>query len=962
MIIFLIKATIITSILLIFYKIILEKESFFTANRFYLLGSLLLVFILPFVTLPEFINQQGIVSSFIEKHEIHPDNSIATISKTPIESAPKQEDLSINESPSTKSKVSKIENNTANSNTDDLRSTQEKKGIKYWLLLIYYFGVIVFLFRLISQLGNIFYKIIKTKDKVHDIGHTLVNSIKFKEPCSFFKYIFINPEAYEFDTYEQIIKHETIHVKQFHTIDILLSEVAIALFWFNPMIWFFRKEIEKNIEYQTDSLLIKDETTEKESYQLNLLRIGTDNAPLTLTTNYNQSLLKQRIHKMNTKKSNPHSSWKYAFLIPLLFTMVLFLNKPMVSNAMNTIIPNLPITEQKAIGSPTDLNTSTTNKVENSEKEKQEIESQNSIVNSTNHSPTPHTTSESNTFDNSTDGKSTCEKLQKATKKGDVEKVRDLLKIVDPSCFPSAEAKDYENFDFIKCLISEHTNIYINPVTSSIIIKDKVVNVFENDVQPNNYKGRRDFDICTALDNEEIADAIMNEDSNKYKELIKNLDIDKLPASVATEHREHLRYTKYLLENNAGFAINSVSIAIELDALMNPETKKKRKKQEKDFGSNSNDCKGLIDAITNKDISRVKELLKSVDPNCIDPESNLRRNFHGQKTQEPASPMVFAVKHGRLNIIQLLLDAGASVKSNGKEQESPIMAAATSGKLELVKLMIDNGADFNNKSDRYGTALHCAAELGHHQIVTFLIDKGAKVDISTEVRGTALTHAATNGHMKTAEILLANGADINAYTGSQGSPLSNAIRRGNTEMVAFLLDKGAEVNFPNSGRQSALHSAVLNGKKKEKIVNLNLLLDKGADVNASNYGRGYALIAAAQNGHDDIVKLLLNRGANINVIDTKEGTALNIAAKNEKYSTVEILLKRGANVNTMDSEQNTALIKAVTNNHFKMAKLLLEKGADPNLGPSYKKRAVEQARKSGNQEMINLFKNYEKEN
>ena len=63
----LLKASIIIAVLLFFYKVFLEKESFFAINRFYLIGCVILAFVLPFITLPHLIQDQGMISSFIEE-------------------------------------------------------------------------------------------------------------------------------------------------------------------------------------------------------------------------------------------------------------------------------------------------------------------------------------------------------------------------------------------------------------------------------------------------------------------------------------------------------------------------------------------------------------------------------------------------------------------------------------------------------------------------------------------------------------------------------------------------------------------------------------------------------------------------------------------------------------------------------------------------------------------------------
>lgn len=63
----LLKASIVTFILLTFYKLILERESFFAVNRLYLMACLLLAAILPFITLPKLVNHQGVINTLLER-------------------------------------------------------------------------------------------------------------------------------------------------------------------------------------------------------------------------------------------------------------------------------------------------------------------------------------------------------------------------------------------------------------------------------------------------------------------------------------------------------------------------------------------------------------------------------------------------------------------------------------------------------------------------------------------------------------------------------------------------------------------------------------------------------------------------------------------------------------------------------------------------------------------------------
>lgn len=371
MIALLLKASFVIAIVWIFYKLFLEKESFFAANRIYLLGGIFLAFLLPFVSLPELVNDQGFISTMIEPTETNKTSPYEYLSPQPKSGLPEK----TQEEPRTQHQT----------------PAKQQASFLEWLLWGYYFGVIVLFLNLLFQIGSLLITVRKSSDKVPDTEGIIVNTPLVQEPCSFFRYIFINPELYEYDTYEQIVSHEKIHVRQLHTLDLLLAELAIIILWFNPLIWVFRKEIEKNIEYQTDDLLLDGETVEKEQYQMNLLRIATYSKPLTITTNYNQSLIKQRILMMNAKKSNPHSYWKYAFMAPILFVILLALNKPVSVYAQNDFLE------------PTVLAQNEFQETKNQEKENNPLNDD-------------------------------CKELLQAVKEKDIAKVRELLKTVDPNC------------------------------------------------------------------------------------------------------------------------------------------------------------------------------------------------------------------------------------------------------------------------------------------------------------------------------------------------------------------------------------------------------------------------------------------------------------------------------------------------------------------------------------------------
>lgn len=290
---------------LIFYKLLLQKETFFRINRWVLLACLALSFSLPLVPVPQ--------QWAFQKAEV--------ISVAPVEEPPLYD---VN---------SYIPQQSIETPPVVAAAPEEKKPAITWIQVLkwagwlYWFGVIVFGMNLLMQLITLLYRAYASP-VIRDGRFRIVELSGDKAPCSFWNNIFLNPAKYDWETYNQILLHEKVHIEQRHSLDLLLAEVVIVFQWFNPFAWQYRKELENNLEYLTDDQLLHHPQVEKTAYQMSLLKVSAPQFPLHLTTNYNQSLLKKRIAMMNVKKSNVHTAWKYGFLLPVLVLLVCLLNKP----------------------------------------------------------------------------------------------------------------------------------------------------------------------------------------------------------------------------------------------------------------------------------------------------------------------------------------------------------------------------------------------------------------------------------------------------------------------------------------------------------------------------------------------------------------------------------------------------------------------------------------------------------
>ena len=137
------------------------------------------------------------------------------------------------------------------------------------------------------------------------------------QPCSFFHWIFLPASMADTpDARTTILKHEKAHIRQMHTLDILLGEVVAALCWINPLAWLLLKEIRLNLEYLADRAALAHEP-EKRTYQYLLLDLARDNRPQASAIPFGHSFLKERIAMINRRASSTRSRYRYILVLPL---------------------------------------------------------------------------------------------------------------------------------------------------------------------------------------------------------------------------------------------------------------------------------------------------------------------------------------------------------------------------------------------------------------------------------------------------------------------------------------------------------------------------------------------------------------------------------------------------------------------------------------------------------------------
>jgi bla regulator protein BlaR1 len=267
------KAAAILSIFYLVYIAVLRKDTLFSANRHYLLSGILAAIAFPFIEITKTIQV-----------EIPASNEIVYNEFLLIEQMPIQEAVSIN----------------------------------WWQVafIIYALGACIMLLRFMKQLLSLGLVLYKYPSVKKDGYHYIITS-ENTPPFSFFRNIVYNPELHTPQELEMILTHEEVHASQWHSIDIIATNLLLIVQWINPLAWLYKKRVEENLEYIADGATAQQIESVKQ-YQLALVKASSTSPIPALTNNFYQSFIKKRIVMLNKRTSKKINAWKLMLVLPLL--------------------------------------------------------------------------------------------------------------------------------------------------------------------------------------------------------------------------------------------------------------------------------------------------------------------------------------------------------------------------------------------------------------------------------------------------------------------------------------------------------------------------------------------------------------------------------------------------------------------------------------------------------------------
>ncbi len=213
--------------------------------------------------------------------------------------------------------------------TDWQQLTVDGIVITYWLvaflLAVRFFAQLVGIFRLARRCPT------------QKIDGTNVHLLPRAEgPFSFFRWIFVCPEAHTNEELNEILTHERTHARQWHSIDVLVGELACIVCWFNPFAWLMKREIRTNLEYMADEKVLET-GHDSRTYQYHLLGLSHHKAAATIYNSFNVLPLKKRIIMMNKRRTRAIGRTKYLMFLPLAALLMIVSNIEAVARATQKI-------------------------------------------------------------------------------------------------------------------------------------------------------------------------------------------------------------------------------------------------------------------------------------------------------------------------------------------------------------------------------------------------------------------------------------------------------------------------------------------------------------------------------------------------------------------------------------------------------------------------------------------------
>lgn len=178
-------------------------------------------------------------------------------------------------------------------------------------------------------------QLIRTSEKKQFGNYVLVIPQQPTASFSWGKYIVISAADYSQQS-EEILLHEMMHLRNHHTLDLLFMQIFLLVYWFNPVVWLLKRELQEVHEFEADNGVINT-GIDATKYQLLLVKKAVGSRVESIANSFNHSKLKNRITMMLKEKSNRWARLKILLFLPLAVLIAQAFARPEVASSMEKL-------------------------------------------------------------------------------------------------------------------------------------------------------------------------------------------------------------------------------------------------------------------------------------------------------------------------------------------------------------------------------------------------------------------------------------------------------------------------------------------------------------------------------------------------------------------------------------------------------------------------------------------------
>ena len=165
-------------------------------------------------------------------------------------------------------------------------------------------------------------KLIRKGEIIQKDRYKIVLLCEEIKPFTFLNYLFVNGESYHgLGLEKEILQHELTHIREMHSMDILVIELLKIVFWFNPVFYFYKKAIQLNHEFLADKEVISVSQDVIQYQKILISKVLGEEFIYNLSSPINYSVTKNRLKMMKKVTPKSKSLLLKTGLIPVLLLL-----------------------------------------------------------------------------------------------------------------------------------------------------------------------------------------------------------------------------------------------------------------------------------------------------------------------------------------------------------------------------------------------------------------------------------------------------------------------------------------------------------------------------------------------------------------------------------------------------------------------------------------------------------------